>query len=138
MIFHGVPLECINHAAQIFHVPATLIISVMKIENGWNGASIKNMNGTTDLGVMQVNSSWVRQLNKYGITRESLQYDPCVNVHTATWILAKGLAKGEGWQGVGNYHSATPIHNQRYRQKVKMAYQNMQRALLDEKSGEKA
>lgn len=130
MIFHGVPLECINHAAEIFHVPATLIISVMKIENGWNGAAIKNKNGTYDLGVMQVNSSWLKQVRKTGITREQLQYDPCVNVHTATWILAKGLAKGEGWQGVGNYHSATPVYNQRYRQKVKMAYDKMQIALL--------
>lgn len=133
MIFHGVPLECINHAAQLFHVPATMIISVMKIENGWNGAAVKNKtNGTYDLGVMQVNSSWLTQLKPYGITRENLQYDPCINVHTATWILAKGLARGEGWQGVGNYHSATPIHNQRYRQKVKMAYDNMQRALSEE------
>jgi len=132
MIFHGVPLECINHAAKTFHVPATMIVSVMKIENGWNGAAIKNKNGTADLGVMQVNSSWLKQLKVYGITREGLQFDPCVNVHTATWILAKGLAKGEGWQGIGNYHSATPIYNQRYRQKVKVAYENMQRALSGE------
>jgi soluble lytic murein transglycosylase-like protein len=44
MMFHGVPLECINHAAQVFNVPATLIISIMEIENGWNGAAIKNKN----------------------------------------------------------------------------------------------
>lgn len=131
MIFHGVPLECINHAAEMFHVPATIIVAVMKIENGWNGAAIKNKNGTYDLGVMQVNSSWLTQLKTYGITRQSLQFDPCINVHTATWILAKGLAKGEGWQGVGNYHSATPINNQRYRQKVKLAYKKMQQAIKE-------
>jgi soluble lytic murein transglycosylase-like protein len=129
MIFHGVPLECINHAAEIFHIPATIIVAVMKIENGWNGAAIKNKNGTYDLGVMQVNTSWLKQIEKTGITREQLQYDACVNVHTATWILAKGLAKSEGWQGVGNYHSATPLHNKKYRQKVKMAYDKMQLAL---------
>jgi soluble lytic murein transglycosylase-like protein len=129
MMFHGIPLECINHAAEKFHVPATLIVSVIKIENGWNGAAIKNKNGTYDLGVMQVNSSWIAKFNKVGITRKQLQFDPCVNVYTATWILAKGLTRGEGWQGVGNYHSATPVHNQRYRQKVKMAYDKMQIAL---------
>lgn len=132
MIFHGVPLECINHAAEVFHIPATIIVAVMKIENGWNGAAIKNKNGTYDLGVMQVNSSWLPKLQKYDITQANLQYDPCINVHAATWILAKGLAKGEGWQGVGNYHSATPIHNQRYRQKVKVAYQKMQEALSED------
>lgn len=134
MIFHGVPLECINQAAQLFHVPAMMIVSVIKIENGWNGAAIQNKNGTADLGVMQVNSSWLKALKKYGITRKSLQFDPCVNVHTGTWILAKGLAKDEGWQGVGNYHSATPIHNQRYRQKVKIVYEKLQRALSEERA----
>lgn len=130
MIFHDVPLECINQAAARFHVPAVMIISIMKIENGKNGMAIKNKNGTYDLGVMQVNTSWLKTLTQYGITRESLQYDPCVNVHTGTWILAKGLAKGDGWKGVGNYHSATPLHNERYRQKVKLAYEKMQRALI--------
>lgn len=132
MIFHGVPLECINHAAQTFHVPAAIVVSVMKIENGWNGAAIKNKNGTYDIGVMQINSSWLAQLKKFGITQNDLQFDPCINVHTATWILAKGLARGEGWQGVGNYHSATPIYNLKYRQKVKFAYDNMQNALKED------
>jgi soluble lytic murein transglycosylase-like protein len=129
MMFHGVPLECINHAAQVFNVPATLIISIMEIENGWNGAAIKNKNGTFDLGVMQVNTSWLSTLKPYGITHAHLQYDACINVHTATWILAKGMAKGDGWKGVGNYHSATPIHNQRYRQQVKLTYDNVQHVL---------
>lgn len=129
MIFHGVPLDCINHSARTFHVPATMIVSVMKTERGWNGAAIKNKNGTYDLGVMQVNSSWVSQLKVYGITQQSLQFDPCINVHTATWILAKGLAKGEGWKGVGNYHSATPFYNQRYREKVKATYDSVQQVM---------
>jgi soluble lytic murein transglycosylase-like protein len=133
MIFHGVPLDCINHAANIFHIPAAIIVSVMKIENGWNGAAIQNKNGTVDLGIMQINTSWLPRLKKFGITKNDLQYDPCVNVHVGTWILSKGLARGEGWQGVGNYHSATPIHNLRYRQKVKIAYQNMQHALNEER-----
>ncbi len=131
MMFHGVPLECINNAAEMFHVPAPLIISVIKIEGGWNGAASKNKNGSEDLGVMQVNTTWLKTLVHYGITRESLQYDPCVNVHTGTWLLAKGLANGDGWKGVGNYHSATPIYNQIYRQKVRMAYIGMQHALSE-------
>lgn len=133
MMFHGVPLDCINHAAKVFHVPATIIISVIKIEGGWKGAAIKNKNGSYDLGVMQINSSWLPRLKKFGMTRNDVQFDPCVNVYIGTWILSKGLATGEGWQGVGNYHSATPIHNFRYRQKVKMAYQYMQQALSEER-----
>lgn len=131
MIFHGVPLECINYAAQTFHVPAVIIVAVMKIENGWNGAAIKNKNGSHDLGVMQVNSGWLSRLGKHGITRQDLQFNPCVNVHAATWILARGLARAEGWKGVGNYHSATPIHNMKYRRKVKFAYDSIQKAIRE-------
>ena len=129
MFFHDVPLECINHSATTFQVPAALIVSVIKTEGGWNGAAIKNKNGTYDLGVMQVNSSWISTLKKYGITQESLQFNPCTNVHAATWILAKAMSTKEGWQGVGNYHSRTPSHNKRYREKVRSIYKNVKLAL---------
>jgi soluble lytic murein transglycosylase-like protein len=132
MMFHGVPLSCINQAAEIFSVPAMMIISVMKIENGRNGDAIKNKNGTYDLGVLQVNNRWLKQLKPYGITQKKLQFDPCVNVEVGTWILAKHMAKKEGWKGVGNYHSFTPMHNARYRQKVKIFYDHLQHVLIKE------
>ena len=122
MVFHGVPLDCINMAAVRYHVPATLITSIIKTEAGKNGISVKNKNGTYDLGVMQINSSWLKQLEASGVTAKAVQYDPCVNVTIGTWILAQGIANGEGWQGVGNYHSYTPKHNQVYREKVRNTY----------------
>jgi len=120
--FHGVPLDCINQAALHHHVPATMIISVMQIENGRNGDAIKNKNGSYDLGVMQINTTWLSSLKKYGITRAGLQHDACLNVDVGTWILAHSIAKSDGWQGVGNYHSATPKFNRIYSQKVKAKY----------------
>lgn len=122
MLFHGVPLECINQAAVTYHVPATMIVSVMKIENGQNGMAIKNKNGTYDLGVMQINSSWLPKLKKHGIDKATLQHDGCMNVMVGSWILAQGIAKSEGWVGLGNYHSATPKHNERYRERVKRIF----------------
>lgn len=122
MLFHDVPLTCINHAAIQFHVPATVIISVIKTENGKNGSRVKNKNGTYDLGVMQINSSWLPKLNEKGVTEEEVRSDPCVNVHVGTWILAQGMANNDGWKGVGNYHSYTPKHNANYREKIKKTY----------------
>ena len=122
MIFHDVPLACINEAAITYQVPATVIISVIKTENGKNGEVSKNPNGTYDLGVMQINSSWIPALSKKGISEESVKSDPCMNVKVGTWILAQGMAIGEGWEGVGNYHSHTPKHNLTYREKVKKIY----------------
>lgn len=122
MVFHDVPLACINEAAMTYQVPATMIVSVIKMENGKNGEISKNPNGTYDLGVMQINSSWLPKLNKKGITEEAVKSDPCVNVQVGTWILAQGIANGEGWKGVGNYHSYTPKHNARYREKIKKIF----------------
>ena len=122
IFFHGVPLECINQAALHHHVPATMIVSVMQIENGRNGDAIHNKNGTHDLGVMQINTSWLPRLQKYSISKESLKNDACLNVDVGAWILAQSIARSEGWKGVGNYHSATPKYNVVYSQKVKRKY----------------
>lgn len=132
MIFHGVPLECINQAAVTYHVPATMIVSVMKIENGRNGMAVKNKNGTYDLGVMQINTSWLPKLEKHGINKTTLQHDGCINVMVGAWILAQGIAKSEGWVGLGNYHSATPKHNARYREKVKSTFDRTMKIVSEE------
>jgi hypothetical protein len=122
MLFHDVPLVCINQAAVAFHVPATVILSVIKTEDGRNGMAVKNKNGTYDLGVMQINTSWLPELKNKGLTAEQVKSDPCINVAVGTWILAQGMANGEGWKGVGNYHSYTQKHNQVYREKVRNTY----------------
>lgn len=124
MLFHDVPLSCINQAAIQYHVPATMIISIIKTENGRNGLSVINKNGTYDLGVMQINSSWLKKLENKGISAEKVKTDPCVNVSVGAWILAQGIANDKGWKGVGNYHSYTTKHNLVYREQVKKTYSN--------------
>lgn len=122
MLFHDVPLACINQAAVQYHVDATMIISVIKTENGRNGLAVKNKNGTYDLGVMQINSSWLPRLQNNGITIDQVKSDPCINVSVGAWILAQGIANSDGWKGVGNYHSYTEKHNATYREKVRKTY----------------
>jgi len=129
MLFHGVPLECINQAAVQYHVHATVIISIIKTENGRNGIAVKNKNGTYDLGVMQINSTWLLKLKNKGITSEQIRFDPCVNVSVGAWILAQGIANTDGWRGVGNYHSYTEKHNAPYREKVRKTYAEYQSIL---------
>lgn len=119
LIIHDVPIECINHAAVTYNVPAALIISILKTEGGKNGMASKNTDGTYDYGPMQINTCWLKKVAKYGFTQHDLQYDPCVNVAVGAWILAQGIADGKNiWNGVGNYHSHTPALNARYNSKV--------------------
>lgn len=101
LLINGVPIECINRAAIEYHIPATLIVSVLKTENGRVGSANLNKNGTYDYGPMQLNSSWLFKIAPYGYTQQSLQYNPCVNVSVGTWILASEIASSQDlWRGV--------------------------------------
>lgn len=120
---NDVPVTCINQAAVTYHVPATLIISVLKTENGRVGEANRNSNGTYDYGPMQINSIWVPQLEREGYSQNRVQNDPCFNVRVGTWILSQNIANGRNlWEGVGDYHSATATYNTNYHEKVKNVY----------------
>lgn len=135
LLIHDVPIECINHAAVAYYVPASVIISVLEIEGGRVGLASKNKNGTFDYGPMQINSIWLDELKKYGYSARQLQYDPCANVEVGTWILARAIAEGRSlWQGVGNYHSHTDSKNTRYWHKVNNAYVALSNYLNDPQS----
>lgn len=123
LIINDVPVECINKAAIQYHIPATLIVSVLRMENGRVGSAIPNKNGTYDYGPMQINSIWIPELQKYGYTKEAIQYDPCANVCVGAWLLSRAIADDKTlWKGVGNYHSHTIDKNMTYRGKVQKIY----------------
>ncbi|MGC1853795.1 MAG: lytic transglycosylase domain-containing protein [Candidatus Aquirickettsiella sp.] len=121
---HGVPIECINQAAITYHVPATLILSVLAVENGRKGSALPNRNGTFDYGPMQINSIWLSKIRPYGYNQYQLQYDPCINVNVGTWILSQQIANDASspWRGVGSYHSHSNRLNHDYQIKVSEVY----------------
>ena len=122
VLINDVPVSCINHAAQVYHVPVGVILSVMKAEGGKNGDANRNKNGTVDYGVLQINSVWLPEISGHGYTKDDLQFNPCRNIEVGVWILGKSLAEGKSlWSGIANYHSRTPEHNQRYQ---KIVYKN--------------
>jgi len=104
-------------------LPAKLIISVLSVERGTVGQVVKNKNKTYDIGPMQINSSWLPTLARYGITQHDLQYDACKNIEVGTWILSKMIANGKDLlSGIGNYHSHTANFNKHYGSMVKVNY----------------
>lgn len=119
LLINDVPIECINKAAVEYYVPAKLIISVLKTENGRIGTESKNKNGTVDLGPMQINSSWLPTLYRYGFTKNDVQYDPCKNVEIGTWILSNSIASEASLnKGIGDYNSHSDYYNIKYRTMV--------------------
>lgn len=130
LLIHGVPIECINQAAITYHVPAALILSILSVEGGTVGMASRNSNGTYDYGPMQINSSWLPKIERYGYTLQKVQYDPCANVMVGAWILSTNIADASNfWQGVGGYHSYTVPLNQAYQNKVWNVYELLSRYL---------
>ena len=132
LLIHDVPIECINQAAVNYQVPAKTIISVLNTEGGKNGLEHKNANGSIDYGAMQINTIWLPELEKHGITKEALRDDPCTNVEVGTWILSQAIADGiikekPYMESVAGYNSKTPAVNAQYQKLVLTQQQRLEK-----------
>ncbi|WP_375195564.1 lytic transglycosylase domain-containing protein [Sphingobium sp.] len=80
-------------------------------EAGWIGAKIRNVDGSYDLGPLQINSWWVPRISALVHRSESeiwhrLQHEACFNVYTARWIFLTELQGVRNyWTAIGRYHS---------------------------------
>jgi lysyl-tRNA synthetase class I len=113
-------IVCSIAAAQQYGLPANAILAVAEQEAGKPGQWVRNTNGTFDLGALQFNTSYVRTLSKYGIQYEDVQAKGCYPYQLAAWRIRKHVQydRGDFWTRVANYHSYTPVHNQRYRANI--------------------
>ncbi|MCB9063242.1 MAG: lytic transglycosylase domain-containing protein [Halobacteriovoraceae bacterium] len=100
--------NCIVSIAKKNNIDPVLILSIARKESNFNPkAKNHNNNGTYDLGLMQINSSWRDKLKKKGISFNDL-YDVCTNVKTAVWILKNNFKDyGKNWHSIGVYHAGT-------------------------------
>lgn len=121
-------LACWNEVASWYGVNVHLLYAIAKTESNLNpNAMNRNKNGSYDIGMMQINSSWLPTLRKYGVTEEQLK-DPCVNLQVGAWILAQNMARmGLTWEAVGAYNARNPQLRIKYAQKV---YKNIPRDIL--------
>ena len=114
--------NCYEKAGAYYSVNPLLLKAIASVESNEN-PSATNVNRqfkqfNEDIGIMQINSIWLPQLAKFGISRQSL-FDQCLNIHVGAWILAQQIQTyGNTWTAVGAYHSRTTERNQWYAQKV--------------------
>ena len=121
-------LACMALVAQIYSLPPRVLPSIQAVEGGGPGAVHRNADGSDDLGVMQINTLWLPALSRYtrldpAEVRDRLLRRPCFNIAAAGLILRTYLdeTRGDLMRAVGNYHSHTPLLNQRYQAKVRDA-----------------
>jgi len=121
---------CWTYASNKFGIDKKLLIAIAQVESGMNPNAIaKNYNGSYDIGLMQINSSHMSQLNKLGLTEERLKSDPCISVLVGASILADMMkVYGYSWEAVGAYNAGTgKTHHDlrmRYAKKVWGVYRN--------------
>lgn len=108
---------CSISAALKYEVPANIMLAIAEKEAGKTGQWVMNRNGTHDVGPMQFNTSYLRDLARYGITASDVAAAGCYSFELAAWRLRQHIRNDSGdlWTKVANYHSRTSQYNQPYR-----------------------
>jgi hypothetical protein len=125
-------LACMLAAATFYQLPPRVLPTIQAVEGGRVGSVQLNMNGSEDLGVMQVNTRWVGILahvtgTSSEATRTRLIDDACFNIAASGAILRTYLneAGGDLMLAVGYYHSPTSVHRLAYTQRVMLQATSM-------------
>lgn len=106
----GDTLACLDKAAAERGLDARLLRAVARAESNLNPMAMNRTHvertGTVDIGLLQINSSWLPTLGRHGIHERHL-YDACMNARVGAWLLAEALARhGNTWNAVGSYNAA--------------------------------
>jgi soluble lytic murein transglycosylase-like protein len=118
--------DCLDDAARYHRVSVQLVRAIAQQESGMRPyVSNRNSDGSEDIGLMQVNSSWLPKLSRFGISRQRL-FDECVNAYVGTWILASNIKQfGATWKAVGAYNAVSSSKQLVYANNI---YRRLQRA----------
>lgn len=94
-------------------------IAITENANFDENAIMYNTNGTKDIGLMQINTSWKHWMPEAGITNEKLK-DVDFNIKVAFMIVDRIIQQhGYSWDSIGRYHSGTPKFKKAWLKKIK-------------------
>ncbi len=93
---------CFAEASVKYGVSQRLLRAIARVESGMNPAATgANKNGTTDYGLMQINSKTLKDL---GVSPEEAM-EPCINVLLGARVLSENIRiVGRNWKAVGSYN----------------------------------
>lgn len=119
-----VSTECVVASSAYYNVPPEIVVTLAIQEGGRLGRVSKNSNGTVDMGPMQINSIHLDRFRRYGVSREHIINNECVNVAVGAYILRREMndSPNDYWRAAGNYHSRTPVYHNRYLRSIQAIY----------------
>ena len=106
---------CLRAAAAKHGINYLLLRSIAEQESNFNPAAVGgNTNGSQDFVLMQINSTWLPTLKRYGVTQQAL-FNPCISADVGAWILADNFNRlGITWDTVGAYNAISPWKRVKY------------------------
>jgi soluble lytic murein transglycosylase-like protein len=130
----GSASACWEEAGARYGINPYLLYAIAKTESSLNPRAVnRNKNGSYDIGLMQINSSWFPMLRKYGVDEKQL-LEPCTSIHVGAWIIAQNMQRmGNSWDAVGAYNSTKPDLRLKYAKKV---YKNIPPAALADRESQ--
>lgn len=115
--------ECFQVAGKAFHISPILLRCIADVETGMKQNTIhRNANGTIDVGIMQINSSWISTIGWQHWAQA--KKDACYNIYVGAWVLSKCIKRyGYTWRAVGCYNAGlNGGRNDYYTRKVYLTY----------------
>lgn len=115
---------CFVEAGKTYGVDPTLLKAIAKVESSWRADALNKNSNSVDIGVMQINSSWLTKepFKGLGYRKEHL-FEPCTNVMVGAWVLASNFKSyGYSWEAVGAYNASCRNVNEMVCMRVRNAY----------------
>lgn len=107
-------LDCYDRAGNDYHIDADLLRAIAFRESSFKVDALNKQNDTSyAIGLMQIHSQNFAELQQYGIHETHLKADPCMNIYTGAYYLAKFIRiTGDIWKGVGAYNAGLSSKNE--------------------------
>lgn len=144
-------IRIFQEESKRFDVPVILLLAIAKTESNYNPWALNiagkgyqpkskneavnilknNRKKSFDVGIMQINSWWLR---KYNIPYE-VALDPRINIMLGAYIMAHNMESkgGLNWKSIGAYHSPNQKRQINYFNKVRKNILHMEQVLIGEK-----